>query len=66
MKKPNRLIVFIALAAIAIVAGWSACEEQRSPCASGACRLPLLPANNTWTNATLQPATNIPSGNPQE
>jgi hypothetical protein len=65
--KPNRRIVFIAIAVVAVVAVWSYREERRSPCASGACRLPLLPTDNTWTtaapaaiastNATPQPAT---------
>jgi hypothetical protein len=74
--KPNRRIILIALAAIAIVAGRSAREERRSPCASGACRLPLLPTDNTWstgapaaiasTNATPQPATGAPRRTPQE
>jgi len=50
--KPNQRIAFIAVAAIAIVAGWSAREERRSPCASGACRLPLLPADRKGMAAT--------------
>jgi hypothetical protein len=49
--KSDRRIVFIALAVVAIAGAWSAREEWRSPCASGARRLPLLPTDNTWTTA---------------
>ena len=56
--KPSRRIVLIAVAAIAIVGAWSYREERRSPCASGACRLPLLlPVAVASTNETPQPAT---------
>jgi hypothetical protein len=50
--KPNRRIALIAVAAVAIAGAWCAREDRRSPCAGGACRLSLLPADNTWTTAT--------------
>jgi hypothetical protein len=49
--KPNRRIALIAVAAIAIAGAWCAREERCSPCAGGACRLSLMPADNTWTTA---------------
>jgi hypothetical protein len=59
--KPNRRIALIAVAAVTIAGAWCAREERRSPCAAGACRLSLLPADNTWTTAT--PAAAVASTN---
>jgi hypothetical protein len=65
--KPNRRIVSIAVAVIAIAGAWSARKEGRSSCTGGTCPLPIPPGNKApmtkspaafaSTNVTPQPAT---------
>jgi hypothetical protein len=63
--KSNQRIVLIAVAAVAVVGAWGVREERRSPCASGACRLPLLPPDNTWTTAAPPAAVASTNETPQ-